>query len=123
MAAQTTITETDAQQPVFAGNVVAPEQDNTLSLSDLELHLDAAQQRALDRVLDHLNESGLMPVIEVKGDLISLTLELNSQFLDLLPETLLEDGKIVMERVVTALCSYADTTGFGGFGLRMEFRK
>lgn len=128
MDVQTATQDTDLQRQVFGDNITAIEATpieggKTIDLSDLSLSLDAAQQGALDRVLDHLNQSGLMPVFEIKGDLISLTLELNRKFLDILPDHLVEDGKSVMERVTTALCDYANATGFGGFGLRMEFKK
>lgn len=101
----------------------AMQPNTTLSLSDLEFSLSSDQQVTLDRVLDHLNQSALMPVFEVSGDLISLTLELNQRLIAMLPEAMQDDGRVVMQALTHALCDYADASGFTGFTLRMEFKK
>lgn len=112
-------------EPVLRpSNDVAPlSSDIKLNLSDLTFSLSSEEQAVLDRILDFLNQSALMPVFEVSGDLISLTLELNERLLAMMPEMLQEDARIVMQAITNALCDYADASGFTGFTLAMEFRK
>lgn len=125
MSAISVLSSEAGSKTVFADNIVdaRPQIDVPFSLSDLSLEVDAQSQASLDRVLDHINQAALMPQFEVTGDLISLTLSLHERLSDILPDTLAEDGKVVMSLLTNALCDYAEETGFTGFSLMMEFRK
>jgi hypothetical protein len=85
--------------------------------------IDPIVQKSIDRVLDFMILRGIMPHIEVSGNILDSAVKIAEEFPALLPEHLHKDGKKIVDCLLHWLADYADETNATHMNLTLRLTR